>query len=184
MMRLTASPPDPDRRDVQAAQRGDAAAWQRLIARHGPRVYALCRRLDADPDDAYQAVWEKVCASLGRFDGQRDEAFGAWLHIVARRLLIDRHRKVQRRGEIVGRIVPTVSAPRAEQALQQQQRAARLEAALSKLPAGQRRVVVLHHIEGMSLEAIAREEDIAVGTVKSRLHRGRARLASLLGGSR
>lgn len=184
MTQLTDPLPDPDRQDVLKAQRGDASAWQRLIARHGPQVYALCRRLDSDPDDAYQAVWEKICGSVARFDAQRSEAFGAWVRTVARRLLIDRHRKVQRRGEIVGRIAPAVSGPRAEAALLQHQRNARLEAALAKLPDGQRRVVVLHHIEGMELEAIARAEGVAVGTVKSRLHRGRARLARLLGGVR
>ena len=146
-------------------------------------MYALCRRLDPDPDDAYQAVWEKICASLERFDPSQPAPFGAWVHTVARRLLIDRHRRQSRRGEVYA-LVPAVTPAVAESALHRKERSVAVEAALEKLPVGQRRAVVLHHIEGLSLEAVARLEDVAVGTVKSRLHRGRARLARLLGGTR
>jgi RNA polymerase sigma-70 factor (ECF subfamily) len=58
---------------------------------------------------------------------------------------------------------------------------ARLEAALMRLPAEQRRVVVMHHLEDQPVEAIAASEGVAGGTIKSRLHRARARLAEWLG---
>ena len=57
----------------------------------------------------------------------------------------------------------------------------RLEAALERLPYAHRRVVLLHHLNGVPLADIAAAEGVAVGTIKSRLHRGRARLAELLG---
>lgn len=185
MMRVWKHPSvSTDRDDVRAAQSGDVEAWGRLVSRHGPRVYALCRRLDADPDDAYQAVWERIYTSLGRFDSGRAAPFGAWVHTLSRRLLIDRHRRSARHGEVIASIVPRSSvAPVAEAAILRRQRGVLLEDSLRQLPAGQRRVVVLHHIEGVSLEEIASQEGVAVGTVKSRLHRGRARLARILGAS-
>ena len=63
-----------------------------------------------------------------------------------------------------------------------QRRAERLEAALARLPVDMRTVIVMHHLNGVPLEDIAAAEGVAVGTVKSRLHRGRARLLELLGG--
>ena len=56
----------------------------------------------------------------------------------------------------------------------------RLESAIAQLPEDQRRCVVLHHIEGLSLSDIASLEQVAIGTIKSRLHRGRAHLAVTL----
>ncbi len=58
---------------------------------------------------------------------------------------------------------------------------ARMEALLQELPFAQRHVLVAHHVHGVSLEELAREEGVAVGTIKSRLHRGRAALAARLG---
>jgi RNA polymerase sigma-70 factor, ECF subfamily len=55
-----------------------------------------------------------------------------------------------------------------------------VEIAMSCLPEGHRRVILLHHLHGLPLDQIAEQEGVALGTVKSRLHRGRARLAELL----
>jgi RNA polymerase sigma-70 factor (ECF subfamily) len=70
--------------------------------------------------------------------------------------------------------------PDIDERLAQRQRTARLEVAVGRLPEDQRRVVVLHHLQGLSLQDLAETEGVAVGTIKSRLHRGRARLAQLL----
>ena len=169
---------------VVAARRGEAPAWQALLALHGPTVYALCVRLDPEPEDAYQEIWEKVHRHLGGFDPAGEGALGAWVRTVARRHLIDRHRRRQVRGEVLDRIEPAAPSDAvAEQAIETQEQQARLEAALRNLPPGQRRAVVLHHLEGLALEEIAASEAAALGTIKSRLHRARAHLARLLGGT-
>ena len=173
-----------DRAVVRQAKAGDLAAWQRLVSHHGPRVYALCRRLDVDPDDAYQACWEKIYTALDGFDSTQSTPFGAWVHTLTRRLLIDRHRRRQRRSVLNMRTTPPPSVPpAAEDVVLSRERSALLESSLQKLPALQRRVIILHHIEGLSLEDIAAHEQTAIGTIKSRLHRGRARLARTLGAS-
>jgi RNA polymerase sigma-70 factor (ECF subfamily) len=60
------------------------------------------------------------------------------------------------------------------------QASARLQAALEQLPLDQRSAVVLFYLEGMTLDEIASIEDVAVGTIKSRLHRARVAMAALL----
>ena len=96
--------------------------------------------------------------------------------------LIDRHRRKQVRGQVVPIGGLPALDPAADEALARHQRQARVEAAIARLPDAHRRVVVLHHVHGVPLEQLAEEEGVPVGTLKSRLHRGRARLAELLGG--
>lgn len=169
-------PTDPVRRAVE----GDTTAREALVAAHGARVLALCRRLALDPDDAYQSVWERVFRALPAFDPDGPAPFARWLSVITRRHLVDRHRRRTVRGlpEPVDRLPSTL--PDAEAALAARLRQERLATAVAALPDAQRRVVVGHHLEGRSLEDLAEAEGVAIGTIKSRLHRGRARLAALL----
>lgn len=167
---------------LSRAQAGDPGARGRLVASFGPAVWGICRRLDHDPEDAYQAIWERVFVALDRFDADGEGSLRAWVLTVARRMLVDRHRRLGVRGTVVHLDEVAVS-PVVDEALDGQARQARLEAALSRLPEAHRRVVVLHHLQGVSLEELAREEGVPVGTIKSRLHRGRARLLTLLEGA-
>ncbi len=155
-----------------------------LVRAYGPVVWSLCRRLDPEPEDAYQHVWERVLTRVHRFDPAGSGSFATWLRTVTRRLLIDRHRRRTVRGPVVEPRELTGSTVAVDDALDAHSRRQRLEDALPGLPADQRRCVVLHHIEGLSLDAIVDLEGVPLGTVKSRLHRGRARLATLLGGHR
>lgn len=151
-----------------------------VVTRHGPLVWALCRRLDPRPEDAYQEVWEKLLRNLDRFDPRGPASLKTWLATVTHRHLVDRHRRRTTRGEVV----PIEGAPptpaRGERELDRLRGMKRLEAAVAGLPEPHRRVVVLHHVHELPLEEIAAVEGVAVGTVKSRLHRARARLASTL----
>jgi len=146
-------------------------------------VYGLCRRLDPDPEDAYQEVWEKVFRALPDFDEAGPASIRTWLAVVTHRHLVDRHRRRGARGQLVALDghEPDDPSPSAEARVDARRRRDRLEAAVARLPEGQRRVVVLHHLAELPLEEIAAAEGVAVGTVKSRLHRGRGRLAELLG---
>ncbi len=150
-----------------------------LIAEHGPSLWGLCRRLCPEPEDAYQEIWEKALGALDRFDPHGTASLRSWLLTIAHRHLVDRHRRRTVRGVVVP--LAGLSTPaEAEEVLDRAQRHARLEAALARLPEPQRRVVVLHHLHGCTLEQLAESEEVALGTIKSRLHRGRARLAELL----
>lgn len=157
----------------------DSTTLAALVAAHGARVYSLCRRLDPDADDAYQAVWEKVWLHLDDLDPERGST-QAWLVTLTHRTLIDRHRRRRSQGVVVP--LPDIAEhrPSAPALIHAAERRAQLETALSRLPESWRRVVVLHHLEGEPLDDIAAREGVPVGTVKSRLHRGRARLAQWL----
>ncbi|MCB9797688.1 MAG: sigma-70 family RNA polymerase sigma factor [Alphaproteobacteria bacterium] len=159
---------------------GDRRARAELLREHGPRVRGLCLRLSPHPDDCYQEVWARVFDRLHRFDPLGPASLGTWITTLAHRTLIDRHRSRQRRGEALPLREHPAADPGVEELLHARGRAARLERALRALPEGQRRVVVLHHLEGRSLAEIAEVEGVATGTIKSRLHRGRARLARAL----
>lgn len=150
-----------------------------LVAEHGPVVWALCRRSAPDPEDAYQDVWAHALGRLDRYDPGRG-AFRPWLLSLVHRRLVDRHRRRAVRGVVqVAPELPDPSPP-VDEIVAGTRRRERLEAALSRLPEAQRRVVVAHHVHGRALDAIAADEGVAVGTVKSRLHRGRAALVRLL----
>jgi RNA polymerase sigma-70 factor (ECF subfamily) len=153
-----------------------------LVSAHGPLVFAMCARLASDPEDCYQEIWEKVLGALDGFDPAGPASIATWIATIARRHLIDRHRRRQVRGQVVSIAGLPSLEPAADEAIARRQRQARVEAALQRLPDPHRRVVVLHHLHGVPLEQLAEEEGVAIGTIKSRLHRGRARLAELLGG--
>jgi len=129
-------------------------------------------------------VWEKLFLALARFDPRGTASFRTWALTITRRHLIDRHRRRQTRGVVLPLDGLPAVDPAADEALAAHQRKARLEAALARLPDAQRRAVVSHHLLGLPLHTIALDEGTQTGTIKSRLHRGRARLAQLLGGSR
>jgi RNA polymerase sigma-70 factor (ECF subfamily) len=167
---------------LSRAQAGDPAARGHLVASFGPSVWSVCRRLDHDPEDAYQAIWERVFVALERFDAGGEGSLRGWVLTVARRMLVDRHRRRGVRDNVV-HLDEVAVQPMVEETLDGRSRQDRLEAALARLPEPQRRVVVLHHLQGISLEELARDEGVAVGTIKSRLHRGRARLLTLLEGT-
>jgi RNA polymerase sigma-70 factor, ECF subfamily len=167
---------------LRRAAGGDLTARGELVRLHGPAVYGLCRRLTPDPEDSYQEIWLKVFVALPGFDPDGAASLRTWIIVIAHRHLVDRHRRRVARG----RVVPfddalPAEAPSADERLAARRRAARLEEALTHLPEPQRRVVVLHHLEGIPLAELAASEGVAVGTIKSRLHRGRGHLARLLG---
>jgi len=169
---------------LQRAARGDPAAWDGLVRAHGAAVWGLCRRFDPEPEDAWQDAWEHVFARVGRFSLDGAASFRTWLLRVVHRRLIDRHRARLRGGDLVAEIDFADPAAGPDAVAAARDDASALEAALRQLPEIQRRVVVLHHLHGESLDDIARTEGVAVGTIKSRLHRGRGRLARLLGNRR
>lgn len=154
-----------------------------LVRDHGPGIYTICRRLCPDPDDAYQAIWARVFAALPGFDPSGPASLRTWIFTIAHRHLVDRHRRraVRERHAVDEPDVELSVPPVAEHRLTERERRARLAEALDGLPEPMRRVVVLHHLGGQPLTSIAAAEGVAVGTVKSRLHRARAQLASALG---
>ncbi|MEL6347101.1 MAG: sigma-70 family RNA polymerase sigma factor [Myxococcota bacterium] len=164
-----------------AAQRGDRAARAELVAVYGGLVFSLCRRYATDPEDAYQDAWVHVLSRLHRYDETRGASLRTWLALIVRNRLTDRRRVRRIRGEVVAPDEAQPSPdPTPEQHAHRRRQVQRVERALSHLDPVQRDAIVLHYTADMPLSDIARAQGVAVGTVKSRLHRARAHLAALM----
>jgi RNA polymerase sigma-70 factor (ECF subfamily) len=178
---------------VRACQRGEAGALDELIRATYADVYALCRRMLADPDeaaDATQEVFVRVMRSVLGFRGE--SAFGTWLHRVTVNVCLTslRRRSKQRAAGMIAGGTPFAMPGDELEMLSEtddpEERAvvadlaARSEAALARLPEDARAVVVLRDIEGLSTKEVADLLGVTENVVKVRLHRAHARLRKLV----
>lgn len=126
-----------------------------------------------DAEDLLQDAYGRAAVRWRRLrDYQAPEA---WVRRVALRLAIDRARRARRRAAALLRLRPQRSPP-----VELSADSFDLYNALRGLPLGQRQVLVLHHLAGLPVEEVASQLNVPVGTVKSRLSRGRAALARRL----
>jgi RNA polymerase sigma-70 factor (ECF subfamily) len=143
------------------------------------QVTAFARRLTssaADADDLVQITYEQAFRSWRTL---RDQAAGrAWLFRIARNAAVDRFRRESARPEIelVSSEALEVEAPLHFDPIESMD----LEAGLSRLPADQGEAIVLSDLWGFTYEEIAAISGCAIGTVRSRISRGRARLLKIL----
>jgi RNA polymerase sigma-70 factor, ECF subfamily len=165
-----------------AAAAGDRQALEVLLARHVDYVHAVCRRVLGHPEDALDASQEALIAvarRIGSFDGRAQ--FTTWLYRVATNAALDEARRRKRRptptddGVLDG---PSTAAP--ERIV-----TARLDvdAALTRLPEEFRTAVVLRDLLDLDYAEIAEVLDIPIGTVRSRISRGRRMLGEWFGNS-
>jgi RNA polymerase sigma-70 factor, ECF subfamily len=178
---------DNDREVLRRCRAGDQAAWQELVSRHSRRVFGLayrfCGRVD-EAEDLTQEVFVKVFQSLHRFQ-ETDAAFSTWLLSIARNQAIDHYRRRreerQRRSQDPA-ILDAATAP-GEGPLGDVARAERVQlvrSGLRALPAELREPLMLCDLQGVAYEQIAGILGIPLGTVKSRINRGRLELAKRL----
>lgn len=165
---------------VRAAQAGDPSAFDALYAAHVDRVFALCLRMTADErraEELTQTVFVKAWRRLGTFRGAA--AFSTWLHRVTVNTVLD-HQKARGRRPAQLSAVPEAAwggeaAPGSDPTGRLE-----LERALASLPDRARMAIVLHAVEGYSYEEVAELMDVAIGTVKSHIHRARGLLIERL----
>jgi RNA polymerase sigma-70 factor (ECF subfamily) len=158
--------------------------WEELVRDHGARVYRLAYRLTGNPHDAEdltQDVFVRVFRSLHRF---QPGTFEGWLHRITTNLFLDGARRRQKirfdgLGEGSAERLPS-TWPNPSEQLADADLDHDVAAALSALPPEFRAAVVLCDIEGLSYEEISEVLDIKIGTVRSRIHRGRAQLRTSL----
>jgi RNA polymerase sigma-70 factor (ECF subfamily) len=176
---------------VRAAQRGDMAAFEELVARHRDKIYARALALMRNEEEAIdlsQEAWVKAWQRLKQF--QHESSFSTWLTRIVINLCLDRLRRqkreraesieaLQEESRGVERLMPVVTVnPTA--GLERAELRARIERALNQLSVAHRTVIVLHEFEGMEYKRIAQVMGCSIGTVMSRLFYARRRLASLL----
>jgi RNA polymerase sigma-70 factor (ECF subfamily) len=177
-----------DDRLVEAARQGDRAALEQLLRLHQPRIHAVCRRLtgnDADALDATQDALISIVRGLEGFDGRA--RFSTWCYRIATNAALDELRRRARRPDLA--LVDRegdVSEPIDPGALAELDRVDdrdRLDAALRAISVEFRTAVVLRDVCRLDYAEIAEVLALAPGTVRSRIARGRAQLADLLGGN-
>lgn len=159
-----------------AAATGDRRALERLLEGHADRVHAVCRRIVVDAEDALDATQEALLAiarGIGRFDGR--SAFSTWAYRVATNAALDELRRRKRRPLAAVEELPPVPADedRVDARLD-------VDAALARVPDEFRVAVVLRDLADLDYAEIASVLDVPLGTVKSRVARGRAALRAEL----
>ncbi len=173
---------------VRAAVAGDRAAMEQLLRAHHDRIYAVCRRItgnDADAADAAQEALILVVRNLARFDGR--SSFGTWAYRIATNASLDELRRRRRRPLVLvdddgpgDTRRPEPVDRRGEERLDAIGRRMTIDAALRQVPEDFRVPLVLRDIGDLDYAEIAVQLDVPVGTVKSRIARGRAALAQIL----
>ncbi len=158
--------------------------WDSVVREHGDRVYRLAYRLAgnrADAEDLTQETFVRVFRSLAQYS---PGTFEGWLHRITTNLFLD---MVRRRQRIRFDALPedagdrlAGSDPGPEQTYDDMHLDPEIQAALDSLPPDFRVAVVLCDLEQLSYEEIAATLGIKVGTVRSRIHRGRVLLREAL----
>jgi RNA polymerase sigma-70 factor (ECF subfamily) len=177
-------------------QAGDGAAWEELARTQHRRIYGICYRFTGSPtesEDMTQDVFIKVFRNLSNFDPAKG-GFTTWLTTLTRNMLVDNYRrsKLDRATDSLDESAdaegdgPTRLDRLADGGRSQEQHVAGLQLrgqiqdALKQVSPELREAVILRDLEDMDYKDIADVLGVPVGTVKSRISRGRGELAKLL----
>ena len=178
---------------VKAAQKGDMAAFEELVARHRDKIYARAFSMMRNEDDATdlsQEAWVKGWQRLVQFQG--DSSFATWMTRIVINLCPDQLRKQKRiRSESIDemneetggveRQMPIIN-PNPTEGLERSELRQRIDKALGQLSYEHRTVLVLHEFEELEYKLIAKKMGCSIGTVMSRLFYARRKMAALLAG--
>ncbi len=180
---------------VRRCMDGDSGAWAQLVREHHRRVFGLCYRVtgsSADAEDLTQDVFLKIYSNLASFDMGRG-SLQVWITTMTRNLLVDNFRRTKNQRATsslddgwdqaeelrpVDRLVGREPSPHEMAARKELEKM--VQAALAHVSPELREAVILRDLQDMDYKEIAQVLGIPVGTVKSRISRGRAELARLL----
>ncbi|HZA11746.1 RNA polymerase sigma factor SigE [Mycobacterium sp.] len=158
-------------------------SWDELVRQHADRVYRLAYRLSGNQHDAEDLTQETFIRVFRSVQNYQPGTFEGWLHRITTNLFLD---MVRRRSRIRMEALPEdydrvpAEEPDPEQIYHDSRLGPDLQAALDSLPPEFRAAVVLCDIEGLSYEEIGATLGVKLGTVRSRIHRGRQALREYL----
>ncbi|MFI6906984.1 sigma-70 family RNA polymerase sigma factor [Nonomuraea sp. NPDC050394] len=161
-----------------------ALSWESIVTAHSALVHRLAYRLTGDPHDAEDLTQDVFCKVFRSLHTYRPGTFEGWLHRITTNLFLDGVRRRARAPvhplseESANRLPARDSTP--EQLLDERRFEPDIEAALLALTPVNRAAVVLSDVEGLPYEQVAEVLGIKTGTVRSRIHRGRAQLKQYL----
>ena len=173
---------DRDQRLVRAVLRGEGEAYGELVASYQKLVASVAWRYGVAGQEIEDVVSEVFIKAYGNLHRYRPEhAFSTWLYRLAANHVVDHGRRARReRGRVEMPTQLTDPAPSAGERVESDERAGLVREALSGLPAHYRDALFLIYVEGMKVNDAARILELPVGTIKTRLMRGRAALRRLL----
>ncbi|HEY8239354.1 MAG TPA: sigma-70 family RNA polymerase sigma factor, partial [Candidatus Limnocylindrales bacterium] len=190
-LRSTTVPDDPvQRRDLillERARAGDLDAFNDLVVVYQDLLFALIVRMVPDRDQASDAVQEAFFSAFRNLDGFRGGSVKSWLSRIAINAAMDTQRLKKRRpADPYPELEDDTWQPPADASADPvttsltSERHRALNQALSQITNDQRAAIVLYDVEGYDYAEIAEMTSVSVGTVKSRIHRGRLALRGLL----
>ena len=176
---------------IKQVLKGDQNAYADIVNLYQHKLYQVCYRMlgnKQEAEDIAQEAFIRAYINLHSYDQKRK--FSTWLYRIATNLCIDRIRKKKRDyyldAEVAGtegldmysQIASDEQLP--EEAIEQMELQDRIQYEISRLPDKYRSVIVLKYIEELSLQEISEILDMPLGTVKTRIHRGREALRKQL----
>jgi RNA polymerase sigma factor (sigma-70 family) len=168
---------------VPEARAGNVEAWESLFRRYRLPLYVYVFELVRDEQTSLDLVQETFISAFRHLSSLRDdEKFGSWLFSIAHQKCVQQWRRRDRESELqeeLANIEVTGDEAPFDLLIREEQEAEFMKQ-LAKLPLPQRSALLLHFVEGFSLEEIARITETQVGTVKSRLHYAKRALQKLL----
>ncbi len=168
---------------IKRAVKGDAAAFNELLGQHEKRMYAVCLRMCGNHEDAQDCLQEamlRVYRAISGFKGQ--SSFSTWLYRVTMNACLDELRKRKNKpstsldGMLDAGWSPADERDTPEKHVLSAEKRTVIQQTIAELPEDMRSAVVLRDIQGFSYDEIAQMLEINVGTIKSRISRGREKL--------
>lgn len=179
-----------ERELIARLQKRDEAAFEELIRQYEKKVYSLCFRMCGNSEDAEEAAQDAFLALWRGIDRFRQESsLSTWIYRLATNACIDTLRRRKKQSGSVSLddeelFVDAVdTSPQPQETVEHRETQKLLQEGLSALPEEYRKVLILREIEGLSYTEIAESASIELGTVKSRISRGRSLLRNFLSGN-
>jgi RNA polymerase sigma-70 factor, ECF subfamily len=170
---------------IQECLKGDRSAWEMLVNAYSRKVFNMAYQFSGssqEAEDMTQEIFLKLYGSLKKYDFSRN--FTAWLLTLAKNHLIDEYRRTKwektQRDEFDDQRISQASFDSPERSLVQEENRKIVWEGLNRLSPDIRMTIILRDIEGRSYEEVAETLDLPLGTVKSRVNRGRLQLAEIL----
>jgi len=182
-VRVNVTDRDDDREAILACQRGDRAAFDRLVDRHQRAIYRLCYRYvnnHEDASDLAQDSFVKAYKAIGRFRG--DSAFSTWLYRIAVNTCLNFRSARRMAQEELSETLADPGAP-VVQRMQERELSQQVREAVARLPEKQRATLILKIYHDLTHEEVAGILGSSVGTVKANLFHAVGNLRKMLGAS-
>jgi RNA polymerase sigma-70 factor (ECF subfamily) len=182
------SPLKEDTDIIKRVQDGDSDAFSSLVVKYHRGVYNLAYRYTGNQEDAMDVTQETFLRAYRNIDSfQLGKPFKPWIFRIARNVCIDRGRKLGRslpeeslEGNVITQVRASSPAPGPEQVYDKRELREILEDAIRQLDEGYRELIILFHLEGLSIKECSEITGLKGTVIKNRLYRGRQALRKIL----